>query len=229
MNSNTTTITKSSPSSFIISSLGNILDQGNIGSCVSNAFAFCINTQTKNHFCISRLYHYTICRIIQNSPLNEDDGTTIRTGCKSISNWGAMDENNYSYNTKNFSQLPSLSYIKYAKYFKKFSYTFINQDKISLKNCLNTYKVPIIFGIMIYSSFYNTGPNGIVPFPNISNESLEGGHCMNIIGYDDSKSWFICVNSWGKSFGNNGICYIPYNYILNTSLANDFCFTQFIY
>jgi C1A family cysteine protease len=229
INSSTTKVTKSSPSFFKISTIGIILDQGDIGSCVSCAFAFSVNTQTTNHFSLSRLFHYAICRIIQYSSLDQDDGTTIRTGCKSISNYGAIPENTYSYNTRSFSQFPSLSIIKSAKYFKKFTYTFINQDLTSIKNCLNTYKAPIIFGFLVYSSFFNTGSNGIVASPNTSSETLEGGHCMNIIGYDDSKSWFICVNSWGKSFGNNGICYMPYSYMLNSKLASDFCFTQFIY
>ena len=228
-NSSSTIVTKTSPSSFPITTLGSILNQGYLGSCVSNAFAFCINTQTINHFSISRLYHYLICRIIQNSSIDQDDGTTIRTGCQSIAKWGAVSENTNPYYINNFSKFPSLSILQSAKFFKKFTYTFITQDLTSLKMCIYTYKVPIIFGIMIYSSFYNTGSNGIVPTPNITKDTLEGGHCMNIIGYDDVKKWFICVNSWGKSFGNNGKCYISYSYILNSDLAGDFCFTKFIY
>jgi len=75
----------------------------------------------------------------------------------------------------------------------------------------------------------NVASTGIVPKPNIATEKLQGGHCMNIIGYDDSKQWFICANSWGTSWGNNGLCFIPYVYLLDSNLANDFCFTQFIY
>lgn len=47
--------------------------------------------------------------------------------------------------------------------------------------------------------------------------------CMNIIGYDDSNQYFICANSWGTSWGANGYCYIPYEFLLNPNLGFDFC------
>ena len=79
---------------------------------------------------------------------------------------------------------------------------------------------------MVYESFMtqNVAKTGIVPMPDLKKEKLQGGHCMNIIGYDDTKQLFICANSWGKNWGNAGFCYMPYMYILNTSLASDLCF-----
>ena len=71
--------------------------------------------------------------------------------------------------------------------------------------------------------------NGIVPLPNTNIEQLQGGHCMNLIGFDDSKQWFICANSWGTNWGNKGLCYLPYSYILNSNLAFDFCQPTFAY
>jgi len=65
--------------------------------------------------------------------------------------------------------------------------------------------------------------------PDTSNETLEGSHCMTMIGYNNNTQQFICANSWGKSWGNKGYCYIPYNYLLNPNLASDFCFVQFIF
>jgi C1A family cysteine protease len=223
--------TSISPSSYIITNLPNILNQGNLGSCVPNAFAYSISSQTYKTFNSSRLYHYLNCRIIDNTPLNKDYGTTIRTACSAIRNNGAIPESIIAYNINLFANYPSLSTIQKAKYFKLFNYTFITQDLISIKNCLNTYRVPIIFGFLVYSSFMtnNVVSNGIVPNPNILTESFLGGHCMNIIGYDDSKQWFICANSWGTSWGKNGLCFMPYTYLLNSTLARDFCFTQFVY
>ena len=72
----------------------------------------------------------------------------------------------------------------------------------------------------------NVAKTGIVPMPDLKKEKLQGGHCMNIIGYDDTKQLFICANSWGKNWGNAGFCYMPYMYILNTSLASDLCFLR---
>jgi C1A family cysteine protease len=208
-----------------------ILDQGNIGSCVANAFAFCIAVQTKNALKISRLYHYANCRILDSTPLKQDNGTTIQTACAAIKNYGAASELSYPYNISVFSKFPPLTIYQGAKWFKTFSYVFVSQNLASIKNCLNTYKVPIIFGFFVYSSFMtNTvSKTGIVPIPNTTIERRLGGHCMIIVGYNDTTQMFTCANSWGTSWGNKGYCYIPYNYLLNSKLAMDFCFTQFVF
>lgn len=36
-----------------------------------------------------------------------------------------------------------------------------------------------------------------------------GGHAIAVVGYD--KDGLIIRNSWGKTFGNNGYCYMPYS------------------
>jgi len=180
---------------------------------------------------MSRLFHYAVSRVLQNSPLNQDAGTTIRTACKAIANYGAAAESSYPYNTSLFSVCPPLSTFQGSKYFRKFTYVFVNQDLTSIKNCLTTYKAPIIFGFLVYSSFLTrqVASTGMVPTPNVKAEQYKGGHCINTIGYNDTTQRFTCVNSWGSYWGNKGVCYIPYDYLLNTSLARDFCFTQFIY
>jgi len=226
-----TSSTPISLSAFTINNLSPIFDQGNLGDCVANAFAYCINVKTQNTVNISRLYTYANCRILQNTSLNQDCGTSILTACKSIKNYGAASESLYPYIISMFSNFPPLSIYQSAKYFKSFTYTFVAQNITSIKNCLNTYNMPIIFGFMVYSSFMtNTvASTGNVPMPNIQTEKLEGGHCINIVGYNDETQMFTCANSWGTSWGNKGYCYIPYNYLLNPKLAFDFCFIQFVY
>jgi C1A family cysteine protease len=38
-----------------------------------------------------------------------------------------------------------------------------------------------------------------------------GGHCVLVVGFDDTQQWFILRNSWGSVFGDSGYCYYPYN------------------
>lgn len=230
----TNTVTKkttpSSSSVYTIQVLSPIMDQGNIGDCVANAFAYCINVQTRNKLNISRLYLYAICRILDNTPLIDDSGTTVGSGCNAIKKYGTVNEKSYPYNS-DFTTLPSLTVIKSSSLFKTFTYTFVNQDITSIKNCLYIYNVPIIFGFLVYSSFITitVATTGMVSYPNVNTETLEGGHCMCIVGYNDTTKMFTCANSWGTSWGNKGYCYIPYKYLLDPNLATDFCFTQFIY
>lgn len=222
---------KISPTNYIINGLPSIIDQGNLGTCVVNAFFYCVSRQTNRGVNLSRLFLYALCRCIDYTPLNQDDGTTIRTTCKSINQYGVCKENIYPYITTNYAYLPPLSVFNSSKKFKKFNYTFINQDLNSMKNCLHTNNTPIIFGFMVYSSFMTltVANTGVVPYPNTITETLEGGHCMCIVGYNDNTQQFKCANSWGVNWGEGGYCYLPYSYILDPKLASDFCFTQFIY
>jgi hypothetical protein len=210
----------------------NILDQKQIGSCVANAFALNISYITKNNINLSRLLLYALSRIKDNNPLSIDSGTTIRSAGSSIANYGVCPEVIYPYNSvnvANYRLLPPLVAFKNSNLFKSFSYTFISKGVNYLNNIkavLNNYNVPIIFGFMVYESFMSVTKNGLVPMPDLKKERMQGGHAMNIIGYDDEKKLFICANSWGIGWGDKGFCYIPYAYILNTSLASDLCFIR---
>jgi C1A family cysteine protease len=62
---------------------------------------------------------------------------------------------------------------------------------------------------------------GVVPMPQ-PNETVQGGHCVAAVGYDDSKQCFIARNSWGTGWGQNGYFLMPYAYLIDTQLAADF-------
>lgn len=208
-----------------------ILDQGNLGSCVSNVFAQNINIMTKNTLAISRLYHYYCGRAISNFSSTNDTGLYIRSAASIISKYGAAKENIWPYNINNFTQLPPLNVFQNAKLFKKYVYTFVNRNLNSLKSCLIQNNSPIIFGIMIYSSFMTqtVANTGNVPMPNTKTEKKLGGHCILMIGYNDSSQTFLCVNSWGANWGLKGFFNLPYDYVMNSELAGDFCYLEFTY
>jgi C1A family cysteine protease len=39
---------------------------------------------------------------------------------------------------------------------------------------------------------------------------VQGGHCVCVVGYDDTQSCWICKNSWGPAWGENGFFRIKY-------------------
>jgi len=209
----------------------NVLNQGNIGSCVSNSFSQYISMMTSKNVNISRLMHYYCGRSIEGSSSTEDTGLDIRQAAKIISRYGAVAETHWPYLTSNFSILPPLNVFQKSLYFKKYIYTFVNQDINSIKNVLNVIKLPIIFGIMVYDSFMtnSVANTGIIPMPNVNTETLQGGHCIVMIGYNDTTQMFLCVNSWGISWGQKGLFYIPYAYVLSKTLSADLCYLTFIY
>jgi C1A family cysteine protease len=211
--------------------LPGVLDQGNIGTCVSNAFAFAILAMTKKNVMMSRLMHYAVTRCICGYSLSVDSGLYIRDAAKSIASNGVGPETSWVYDVTKFSIFPSCNAFKSANLFKTYTYTFVNQDVTSLKNCLNEKKVPIIFGFVVYTSFMTqaVANSGVVPMPNTKIEKPQGGHCTCIVGYDDTKQVFICANSWGAKWGDKGYFYIPFEYITNASLSRDFCYLNFTY
>lgn len=196
-----------------------IYDQGNLGSCVSNAIALYIYYLLKIN--PSRLYIYFNGRAVGNYNLNEDTGLNVRDGCKSIQKYFITNENNCPYIINNFSKLPDFNAYNNAIKFSDMNYYSVNQTIPSIKSCLNN-NLPVIFGIAVYSSFYNASQTGIVPMPDINSENLLGYHCILIIGYDDNMQRFKCANSWGINWGINGYFYLPYNYVLNINLSFDF-------
>jgi C1A family cysteine protease len=208
-----------------------ILDQGYIGSCVANVFSQYILMTNNNTTFISRLYFYYCCRLLSKLPNTEDTGLNIRDACKTINKVGYCNEQSWIYNVSNFDVMPPLRCFQapVCKIPPQYSYFFItgaNSDKLlyNLKNVFISGK-PIIFGISVYSSLLsnNVSKTGIVPLPDKTKETFEGGHCVLGIGYDDTKNYIICVNSWGKNWGNGGLFYLPYNYVTDNDLAGDFC------
>ena len=57
--------------------------------------------------------------------------------------------------------------------------------------------------------------------PDASEVAL-GGHAVMAAGYDDPSSRFLVRNSWGAGWGMGGYFTIPYAYLTNDDLANDF-------
>ncbi|CAF3598248.1 unnamed protein product, partial [Rotaria sp. Silwood2] len=46
-------------------------------------------------------------------------------------------------------------------------------------------------------------------------------HALLAVGYSDQSKAFIVRNSWGEHWGENGYCYIPYEYLTNPNLCFD--------
>jgi C1A family cysteine protease len=232
-NNNNNNNNKLSLSTYMVPNLNlaNVLDQGDLGDCVSNALAFTISTMTKSRLNISRLMHYTITRCISGDSITDDNGLYIRDACKSISSNGVSLETVWPYIPNNYFTFPSIYTLKCNNLFVNYSYTFVKNDLNSLKNCLLVNNVPIIFGFYIYSTFLSSAVTntGIVPIPNTKTETYQGGHCACIVGFNDTTQCFTCVNSWGTSWGNKGLFYMPYNYVTNSKLCSDFCFLYFKY
>jgi len=91
-----------------------------------------------------------------------------------------------------------------------------------MKGCLAS-GYPFVFGFTVYDSFESTAVahsgHATMPLPN---EQVVGGHAVAAVGYDDKNQWFIVRNSWGTSWGLDGYFTLPYQYLLEPNLSDDF-------
>lgn len=203
-----------------------VYDQGNLGSCTANAICGAyqfdqMKQKNKTQFVPSRLFLYYNERAMEGT-VSSDSGAYISDGITSIANTGICPESQWPYVISKFASKPTTACYTSAKSYKCSSYKQVSGSLQQLKQGLaNGY--PIVFGMDVYASFESNAASttGIIPMPK-KNEQLLGGHAMLIVGYDDSKQWFIVRNSWGSSWGALGYCYIPYAYLTNPNMASDF-------
>jgi C1A family cysteine protease len=72
---------------------------------------------------------------------------------------------------------------------------------------------PVVFGMEIYDSFMDLNERiSTVNFPGRKERSI-GGHAMCMVGYDMRKRLFLAKNNLGTKWGDNGYCWIPFDYI----------------
>lgn len=74
-----------------------------------------------------------------------------------------------------------------------------------MKTWIST-KGPLTACFIVYGDFryYKSGV-----YRHVSGEQL-GGHCVSIVGYDDAERCWICKNSWGSGWGDDGFFKIAY-------------------
>jgi C1A family cysteine protease len=74
-----------------------------------------------------------------------------------------------------------------------------------MKTWLST-KGPLAACFTVYNDFFSYH-SGI--YHHVSGD-LAGGHCISVVGYDDSQRFWICKNSWGTGWGESGYFCIAY-------------------
>ena len=82
---------------------------------------------------------------------------------------------------------------------------------------------PFVFCFSVYESFVTqaVARSGTVPVPKV-NEKLLGGHAVCAVGYDQKSRRFTLRNSWGTQWGRKGYFTMPYAYLANRNLSDDF-------
>jgi C1A family cysteine protease len=199
-------------------------DQGYLGSCTANALVGALEfLDIKNKKVptdMSRLFVYYNERVIEGS-VNYDSGAEIRNGIKTLAKQGVCTERIWPYVINKFAKRPSATAYSEATRHVILDYyrMYTLQEMLA---CLAS-GYPFVFGFTVYSSFErpSVAKTGIVNMPTI-NESVLGGHAVMAVGYNSTQRRIIVRNSWGKNWGMKGYFTMPYDYVSNRDLSDDF-------
>src|SRR5205085_7612477 len=145
-------------------------------------------------------------------------------GIKTVNKQGACREKaTWPYDISKFTLKPPAPAYAEAADHKVVGYQRIIRDLHQMKGCLAS-GYPFVFGFSVYSSFMShaVATTGHAPLPNPHAEEMEGGHAVAAVGYDDAHHRFICRNSWGTGWGMKGYFTLPYAYLLDANLSDDF-------
>lgn len=190
------------PTSFKLSSLGPVLNQGQDPMCVAFSSATLKMHQEfkehKKYYSFDPAWLYYECKKIDGIP--NIGGTYLRTALKIIQEFGYLAraeryklKKDASFKIEKYVRLTSIQQIKEAIY----------------------HVGPVLFGIEVDEGIYSPNRLGVIPEPG--GKSL-GGHAMCAVGYDDNKKCgnsrgaFYVKNSWGSNYGARGYIWIPYTH-----------------
>ncbi len=199
-------------------------NQGQLGSCTANALVgnleFLEKKTGKPATDLSRLFIYYNERALEGN-VDQDSGAMIRDGIKTLAKQGVCEESRWPYVTTKFSVKPPAACYKQGLQHQITSYHRVVTLQ-EMRMCLAE-GYPFVFGFTVYESFESpaVAKTGRLNLPKPSEKSL-GGHAVMAAGYDDATKRFLIRNSWGTDWGMKGYFTIPYAYLDNRNLSDDF-------
>lgn len=213
-----------------------VKDQGPVGACTTFAVTAVYEQILKKN---DRADHDLSERFLYYNAREKDgrldkEGVAISTAIHSIGDKGICLEEKWPYSFDEYNSKPSDDAYDDAELRKiKKALNIVltdNQDenRDALRSAIAE-GYPVIISLNLFDAFDHIGSDGMVPIPSpgdliLQREDAESRtsspHAMVACGYDDKNQVFLVRNSWGKRFGKNGYCYIPYAYICNHKYLN---------
>ena len=199
-------------------------NQGKLGSCTANALVGALEflevKAGQPLVDLSRLFIYYNERVIEGS-VQEDSGAYLRDGIKALAKLGVCAEALWPYNIAKFTQKPTAAcYVQAMQHLIASYHRLATVD--DMRACLAG-GYPFVFGFTVYESFESAAvtASGVVNLPQPA-ETVLGGHAVMGVGYDDATQRFIVRNSWDRDWGQKGYFTMPYAYLADRDLSDDF-------
>lgn len=209
-------------------------DQGDQGSCTGWSTArACDFLRAKSgqdrRVVLSPRFAYWVARQIEGTT-REDAGAEIRNVVKGIQKYGVASLRTAPYSARNYRTPPNPAAWLEARFDVLKEYNRIGDTgdrRVRLIKHALVNQHPVVFGFAVHENFDkgDVDRTGMVPMPD---GDLLSGHAVWIDQYDDTKQVldqtgaFRIVNSWGTGWGLKGYCWMPYAFVGNGNICDDF-------
>jgi C1A family cysteine protease len=196
-----------------------VRDQGNCGSCWAFAAVGALEAAYKIKGQVTSDWDMSEQILVSCSSSNEGcNGGYMDTTADFLKDTGTGPETCFPYSQTDASCSKACADWKITSY-KITSWGYassIQPDIESIKTALVNYG-PLPTTMYVYSDFmfYESGVY------KYTSGSLEGGHAILIVGYDDAGQYFIVKNSWGPSWGESGYFRIGYSELTSKTLFGE--------
>ena len=214
-NTTPTALPTNFPTAYTMTTPPNI-NQGGEGTCAafSSAIAYDIERYYKDNQTSWTFDNMYSPEWIYNIQANNNcmDGSGIGTNTNTLLTRGVPRWSTLPYNAQNgCDTLMFTDAMRAEAYSNRMSgyYTVTTQDINMIKTKI-AQNHPLIALFQIDHNFINAGPGYIWTFPHYRDG---GPHSSVIVGFDDSKHAFLCMNSWGPNWGTNGNIWIDYDFL----------------
>lgn len=185
-----------------------VKNQGRCGSCVSfgtiAAVEACIQLEGDNPGSAIDLSeaHLFYCHAASDG-CSCDTGWYIKSALNHLRNDGVVDDLCFPYTA---GDQPCAPCKDAAQRLTKISNWTAIGSFDAMRAWLAESRGPLVTGFTVYADFYNY-TSGI--YRHTSGGQI-GGHCVCVVGYDDVAQCWICKNSWGPAWGEQGFFRIGY-------------------
>lgn len=209
-----------------------IQSQGSQGSCLAHAltaiFEYASKLSTNEEIDLSEAFLYYNAREMDSTgdvSTNTDIGSRVTPAVQSLMKYGIAKEEFCRYNEDDWTTKPSAEAYADAAKRRLIKAMSVERNTAAIKSALNE-GYPVAISLALCKSFNSASNDGYVPMP--SQEEIEerfaplpdeeqkdkhSSHAMVVVGYSEKLRRFIVRNSWDVDWGENGYCYVPYEYI----------------
>ena len=205
-------------------------DQGQQGSCVGWAVAYAMKSyqeRVERGWPLADDRHLMSPAYVYNQIRLPGGGAYFFDAFNLLFDQGSASQAVMPYDPRDFRRPPSAAAKREAANYKIASFgaversshdSFVQEVKRHLVQ-----RRPVVIGIWVYPDFLRL--NRANPIYDDASGYNSGGHAIVIVGYDDARSAFKIINSWGTDWGIGGYGWIDYDaserLILEAYVAED--------